>query len=91
LVEIDQGITTAIAHVPTGIVHGQLPENVVIEMVPGARHYLRGSGQVRTVSAVDVETVGRSQALESHVFASFGYAIFAVQTVRAVQMTIRRS
>jgi hypothetical protein len=35
-VEIDQGITAAIAHVPTGIVHGQPPENVVIEMVPNA-------------------------------------------------------
>ena len=33
-VEVDRGITTAIAHVPTGIVHGQPPENVVMEMVP---------------------------------------------------------
>jgi Transposase DDE domain len=36
-VEIDQGITAAIAHVPTGIVHGQPLENVVLEMVPTQR------------------------------------------------------
>ena len=54
------------------------------------RDYLTRGGHVRTVSAVDVEPVCGSQALENLGFASAGYAGFAAQTVRAVQVAKRR-